>query len=215
MTNPHPRFAFDTVFDPSSGAIVSAPRPRRALTPEEVEQVRAQAFAEGEASAVARAEQAAAAALAEIARAAAAALGDLGRLAQDHREAGAGLAMAAARAIAGAALDAFPEAPASAALEALTLEIASAPRLIARASPDMVERLQASLDATAQACGYPGQILVKADPATPLAAFIFDWGDGRASFDPIAAAERVEAALREAVEAERLSLNSHSSASEA
>ena len=38
----------------------------------------------------------------------------------------------------------------------------------------------------------------------PLAAFTLDWGEGRAAFDPEAAAARVAAALDEALAAEGL-----------
>jgi flagellar assembly protein FliH len=132
------------------------------------------------------------------------ALGDLSRLAHQHRTACAELALAAGRAIAGAALDAFPEAPAAAALETLAHEIDATPRLIVRAAPELVARLQASLDKTAADCGFPGQIVVKADANIPMAAFVFDWGDGRASFDPVDAGERVAAALHTALAAEGL-----------
>ena len=88
------------------------------------------------------------------------ALGALVKVAHEHRTACAELALASARAIAGAALERFPEAPAQAALAALTREIEATPRLLARAAPEQVERLQAALDETARACGFPGQILV-------------------------------------------------------
>ena len=48
----------------------------------------------------------------------------------------------------------------------------------------------------------PGQILVRADLAMPPAAFVLDWGDGSAAFDPNDAAARVVQALDEALAAE-------------
>ena len=203
MTSPHQRFTFDTVFDNAGGA-VTAPRPKRAFTPDEVEHIRAQAYADGERSGVVRAEQAAAAALAEIAGAASTALGALDRLVHDHRAACAELALAAGRTIAGAALEQFPEAPAAATLAAMAREMEATPRLAVRTAPDLAERVQAALESTAQTCGFPGQIVVRGDPALPMAAFVLDWGDGRASFDPVEAAERVTLALRGALEAEGL-----------
>ena len=204
MITPHEKFTFDTVFDANTGAVIAATRPKRAFTPDEVEGAKAQAFAEGERSGVVRAEQAAAAALAEIAQAATAALSALSRLVHDHRATSAELALATGRTIAGAALDQFPEAPASAALAAMAREMEATPRLAVRTSADLVERLQAALEDTAQRCGYAGQIIVRGDPTLPLAAFVIDWGDGRASFDPVEASERVAQALRGAVEAEGL-----------
>ena len=83
-------------------------------------------------------------------------------------------------------------------------EMETTPRLAVRTAADLVDRLQTALDATAQSCGYAGQIVVRGDPDLPMAAFVLDWGDGRASFDPTLAAERVAEALRSAVEAEGL-----------
>ncbi len=143
MTNPHPKFSFDTVFDDAGDIAYSPPAAKRVYLSEEVETLRARALAEGERSVVARAEQEAAASLAEIAAATRSALDVLARLAHEHRTACAALSLAAARTIAGAALDLFPEAPAAAALEALAREIEATPRLIVRAAPALVERLRA------------------------------------------------------------------------
>jgi len=203
MTTAHKKFGFDTVFD-DAGGITSPPRIKRSYTAEEVQVERAQAYAEGERSASARAEQAAAAALAEIAVQVRAALPALTNLVHEHRGSASELALACARAIAGAALEHFPEAPVTAALEGLAREIESQPRLIVRVNGDLVERCRTSLEGLAQSLGYAGQILVKDEPRLPPAAFVLDWGEGRAAFDPVDAANRVETALRTALSAEGL-----------
>jgi flagellar assembly protein FliH len=205
MNTPHQRYGFDTVFDDAGDVTAQAPpRPKRAYTPEEVQAERAQAFAEGERSVVARAEQAAAAALADIAQTVKSALPALTNLVHEHRAASTELALACGRAIAAAALEQFPEAPVTAALEALAREIESQPRLIVRVNGELVDRSRTALESLAQSLGYPGQILVKDEPRMPPAGFILDWGDGRAAFDPAEAASRVEAALRTALAAEGL-----------
>jgi flagellar assembly protein FliH len=205
MITPHQRFAFDTVFDDAGDIAAQAPPPpKRSFTPEEVQAERAQAFAEGERSVVARAEQAAATALADIAGTVKSALPALTNLVHEHRVSSAELALTCGRAIAGAALEQFPEAPVTAALEALAREIESQPRLIVRVGGDLVERSRTALEGLAQSLGYPGQILVKDEPSLPPAGFVLDWGDGRAVFDPTEAAARVEAALRTALAAEGL-----------
>ena len=195
------KFSFDTVFE-DNGRVIAPVRPKKSFTPEEVEAIRQECFAEGERSAVALAEQAQAMALQQIAAAAQGALGGLAMVAHEHRSGSARLAMAAARKIADAALDRFPEAPAAAALEALAREVEAVPRLVARCASDQVEAIQAALDEAAHSAGYPGQILVRADPALPMAAFVLDWGDGSAAFDPNEAAGRVSQALDEALAAE-------------
>ncbi len=205
MASPaHTPFGFDTVFD-DAGAVAFQPMPRKKLwTPEEVEQVRAAAYADGERSAVARAEADAADALADIASAARSAMTALAGVAHEHRVGSAGLALAAARCIADAALDRFPDAPVSAALEALAREVEAQPRLTVRVATGLEERVQAALDQTATAIGFQGQIIARADAALPPAAFVLDWGDGKAAFDPMAAAARVAAALDAALASEGL-----------
>ena len=198
------KFAFDTVFD-DAGAVAYAPvRAKRSYTPEEVEQIRQGAFAEGERSAVAVAQAGVAAALSQIAGDAQVALAALTRVAHDHRVHSAGLALAAARKIADSALDRFPQAPVAAAMVELAREIEAQPRLMVRVVPDLVEAVQAELEAAAQAIGYPGQIVARAEPGMPPAAFQLDWGEGRAAFDPEVSAARVAEALDAALAAEGL-----------
>ena len=196
------KFTFDTVFD---GERVIAPqKPKRAFTPEELEAARAEAYAQGQRSVTAQAEAQAAQALREVAGALRTAFAHLTEVAHAHRSDSARLALACARKIADAALDRFPEQPALAALEALSRELDAQPRLLVRASAAHVERLTVALNAAAESAGFAGLVVVKADPSLPPAAFSFDWGEGRAAFDPAAASARVEAALETALAAEGL-----------
>jgi flagellar assembly protein FliH len=195
------RFGFDTVFE-ENGRVIAPLRPKKNFTADEVEAIRAECFAEGQRSAVAQAQEALAFAVSQIAGAAQGALGGLAMVAHEHRAGSARLALAAAGKIADAALLRFPEAPAAAALDQLAREIEAVPKLIARANPDHLEAMQAALNDAAASAGYPGQILVRADPALPLAAFVLDWGDGSAAFDPVNAAARVGDALDNALAAE-------------
>ena len=198
------KFAFDTVFD-GAGAIAQPSRlPKRLFQAEEVEQIRAAAFAEGERAAIAHAEVAQAQALSAIAAAAQAALPRLAEVAHEHRAGSAQLALACGRTIADASLELFPQAPVKAALELLAREIESAPKLLVTAGEDVARGLTDLLEQTAQAIGYPGQIVVRAEPGMPTAAFTLDFGDGSAAFDPAAAAERIAAALEAVLASEGL-----------
>src|SRR3989442_7573585 len=116
---PHRKFGFDTVFD---GPAEPGPAPnpyKRLYTADEMERVKAQARAEGETAALGRAEAQTAQALSQMAEAARFALPTLVQAAHEHRVGSAELALAAARKIADAACDRFPEAPVQAALAAL------------------------------------------------------------------------------------------------
>jgi len=200
----HEKFAFDTIFEASGEMVVASPRPKRSYAAEEVEAIRKAAEAAGEARALAGVAQRQAEALGAIAGACRQALPGLAAVAHEHRVESAELALACARGIAAAALETFPEAPVRAALAALAREIEAAPRLIVTAEPDLAEGLQAVLEETAQAVGYPGAIHVRAGPQMAPHAFVLDFGDGSAAFDPAAAAERVAEALRAALATEGL-----------
>jgi flagellar assembly protein FliH len=201
---PHQRFAFDTEFDAAGDIAYAAPRPKRSFTPEEVEQIRQQAYSDGERAALTSVTAQQMAALSEIARACSQALPALAGVAHQHRIGAAELALACGRAIAGAALEHFPEAPAQAAVEALAREIEAAPRLIVSASPELAERLQGQLDEAANRVGFAGAIQVRSDLGIGRHAFTLDFGDGAGSFDPAQAAARVTEALQAALAAEGL-----------
>jgi len=210
MTQPSPpapapaprKFTFDTVFD--GDRVIVPVKPKTAFTAEEVEQARAQGFAEGQRTVTAKAEADAAAALAEAVRAIRDAMTALSTLAHEHRAGSARLALAAGRRIADAALDRFPEAPATAALDALAREVEAQPKLTVRTSSARQARLEAALTDASETAGFAGRLVVKTDPSLAGAAFTFDWGEGRAAFDPDGAAERIAVALEEALSAEGL-----------
>jgi flagellar assembly protein FliH len=204
MTSEPRKFSFDTVFDDEGDVVSSAPPRKSFYTVQELEQAKAKAFAEGQAAAVDQAQREQARCLAEIRQAVAQAMGVLARAAHDHRAGVVELAMAAAGKIADAALERFPEAPAQAALEALMKEVESYPRLTVRASEGALEAVTLALQRVSEMAGYPGQITVRADPSLAGAAFSFEWGEGRAAFDPAQTTARVAAALEAALAAEGL-----------
>jgi flagellar assembly protein FliH len=204
MAEPHAKFGFDTVFDHSGEVAFAAPRPKRTYTADEVEAISQAARAEGERIALAGVAAQQADALAVIVAACGQALPRLAEVAHAHRVGSAELALACARAIAAAALDRFPEAPVRAALESLAREIEAAPRLVVTADPEMANGLQRVLAEAAAASGYQGAITVRSDAGFAAHAFTLDFGDGSATFDPGAAAERVTQALHAALASEGL-----------
>lgn len=199
----HPqKFGFDTCFD-STGQIISAPQPRtrRVYSAAEVEVLKAHAFAEGQEQQRRSDEGRRAQALSEIAAACAHALPALGEAADAHRAEAAQLALSVGEAVAYAALERFPRAPLNAALEALSGEIGTVTRLIVRASGVDAETA-AMLEKAGADAGLPGRVIVRDEPGLAPTAFIIEWPDGRAEFDPQAAADRVREALQAALAAE-------------
>ena len=190
-------FSFDTEFD-GAGTVVrpSTFRPtKRAYMPSEVEALVAQARFEAREAALAESASIEAMGVAAIGQAMAQAIPALTHVAQTHREQSAGLALAAA------AFERLPTGPLQSALETLGQEIDSSPRLVIRASglePGVQEKIQAiCIDA-----GFTGVLAFREDLSLPLAAFQLEWADGRADFDPAAAADRIATALTSALASE-------------
>ncbi|OXE35986.1 MAG: flagellar assembly protein FliH [Phenylobacterium zucineum] len=198
------KFAFDTIFDGEGDVIFAAPRPKRTFTSDEVELLEHQAFREGERQALASMAALQAQSLSAIATEAKLALNSLAEVAHHHRVSCADLALACGRAIADAALDAFPQSVLKSAIDTLSRELESAPRLLVSVSPDMVEGLSKIMDDAAQGIGFSGAIQIRTDPSLSRAAFSLDFGDGTAGFDPEAAAQRVADALTAALASEGL-----------
>ncbi len=183
------RFAFDTEFAPD-GAILSEGGGRR-VTPEELDAARTHAFEQGKADAQAAAERAAAAALKQVADAAGALLRQLHEERAAMRAEAAGLALAAARKISGAALASFGEDRALGAIEQTLDMLRSAPRLIVRVAPDKVDALKPRIEALAAEQAFAGAILVRPDPRAGAGAVSIDWGDGAVTLDPAEADARI------------------------
>lgn len=202
LTSPQ-KFSFDTHFD-EDGSILSATpitRMKRAYSPAEVEALRAQAFAEGQAAQRAADDSLTAQSLAAIAEACRQALPTLERVVAGYRAHAADLAMATGEAIAMAALERAPQAPLAAALEALSSEMAGTGRLIVRIPAGQSGLAQAVQGAAAEA-GLGDRVAVREDTELASAAFVVEWPDGRAEYDPQAAFARVREALQSALSAE-------------
>jgi flagellar assembly protein FliH len=204
MSEAHQKFSFDTEFDAKGSVAYAPPRAKRLFPVEEVEQIRAAAYAEGERAALASVAAQHANALGQIASACKQALPRLAEVAHEHRQGSAALALACARGIADSALEKFPQAPVLAALEALAREIDAQPRLVVSADPALAADLQAILETAARGLGFEGAVVVKPDGAYGRHAFTLDFGDGQAAFDPAQAAGRVTLALEAALAAEGL-----------
>ncbi|MBJ7317900.1 MAG: flagellar assembly protein FlbE [Alphaproteobacteria bacterium] len=196
-------FAFDTEFD-ADGSVVreSAWKPtKRSYLPAEVDALVAHAQLEARQQALNEIENIRAMALTNIAQGVAAALPSLRNVAQTHREQSADLALAAARAIGGAALERFPQAPLRAALEALAQEIDASPRLVVRAA-GLDDEGRAQIERACADSGFTGVVAFRDEPGMGFAAFQLEWADGRADHDPEGSATRVAEALTAALAAE-------------
>ncbi|GIK50223.1 MAG: hypothetical protein KJZ75_15975 [Hyphomonadaceae bacterium] len=192
------RYAFDTEFAPDGAIVSAAPRP---LTPEEVEAERQAAYRKGAQDALAQAERDTAAALQALADAASAVVTRLDAESKSMREEAARVAMAAARKIAGAALDAYGQERAAAAVEAAMDALRHQPRLVVRISSEAAETLKPRIEEMVATHAYAGAVLVRPQPGFAKGDVVIDWSDGVISMKPDDAAARIETLIEAALAA--------------
>jgi len=168
------KFDFDTEFDENGQILREGESYKRFFTQEDVDAARMWGVEEGremEEGRCAQSLQAIASQMQLI----------LARLAHESdalRQEAAGLAIAAARKIAGKALEAYPlETIEEVAREAVQ-DLRSEPRLSVRCAPDLVEMLAERLETTARDAGFEGAIRVRGEDGMAGADVRLEWGSG-------------------------------------
>lgn len=192
------KFAFDTEFA-ADGAIISA-APKK-LGPEEVAAECARAYERGAHDSLARAEQEAAAALQALADAASAVLTRLDAESRAMRAEAAQVALAAARKIAGAALNAYGDARIAAAVEAAMDMLRHQPRLVVKLRPEAAETFAKRITDMCETHAYAGAILVRTQDDLRAGEVVIDWSDGVIAMNPEETARRIEELTAEALAA--------------
>lgn len=173
------KYGFDTVFS-STGEVLRDDKGRRSIyTEDEVEQVRKEAFAEGQRTELAKAEQAAAEAAGALARQAQLLIARLDAEAKSVRREALTLAFAAARASAGAALSHFGDERALAVAEEAFSHLRGAPRLVARIPEATGKSLEPRLRAAAADMGLGEAFAVRTDPKARPGDIALEWAEGR------------------------------------
>jgi len=190
------KFAFDTEFAPDGAILSDAPKK---LSPEEIAAECAAAYARGKQDALAQAEREAAAALESLAGAASAILTRLDAESRTMREEAARVALAAARKIAGAALDSFGHERIAQAVEAAMDALRHQPRLLVKLAPDAVETLKPRIAEMCEQHAYAGAVLVRAQDGLRKGEVVIDWSDGLVSSSPQDTEERIGALIEAAL----------------
>lgn len=183
------KYAFDTEFAPDGAIVKDAPK---RLTPEEIAAECAAAYERGKQDAVAQAERHTAAALQALADAASGVLTRLEAESQAMRAEAAQVALAAARKIAGAALDSFGHDRSAAAIEAAMDALRHQPRLVVKLSPAAADVLKPRIAEMCETHAYAGAVLVRAEPDLRAGAVSIDWSDGIVHMDPAEADQRIQ-----------------------
>ena len=196
------KYAFDTEFAPD-GAIVrdGVTGARNRLTPQEVEIERASAYQTGQRDAQISAERALAEATGALVDSAHRILVRLDAESARLRTEAAHVALAAARKLAGEALDQFGIARVEAAIDAALHALPHGPRLVIRVAPALVEPLRARIEALAAEHAHDGALLVRADEAAAPGDVSIDWADGVVTLSRADIAARIETLIDAALAA--------------
>ena len=185
------KFDFDTEFDHDGQILREGESYKRFFTQDDVDAARMWGVEEGREMEEGRCAQS----LQAIASQMQLILARLAHESDGLRQEAAGLAMAAARKIAGEALAAFPiDTIEQVALEAVK-DLRSEPRLSVRCNPDLVEALAERLEKTARNAGFDGAIRVRGDAGMKHADVRLEWGAGAIQ----RSAEEIESRLNDVV----------------
>ena len=170
------KFAFDTEFSREGAVVREAPKRQERFSRAETEALETAAYQRGAQDASAKEAQALAQSSAAAAAAVSAVLDNLERECASLREDAAAVALAAARKIAGAALDAFGIERIMASIDAAMDALRHHPRVVITVAAPHVEALQARLHETAP--HHAAAIIVRAGEGLAAGDASIDWGDG-------------------------------------
>lgn len=176
------KFTFDTRFD--EGQPVAAPRgyAKARFTEEDIERVRAEAyatgFAAGQAEAAARADQDLGNSMRDFAQNAASLLAALDAESASVRGEAVQLAHIAARKLAPALIASRPETEIESVLRECLAHLNREPHIVLRVADNLIERLKATVDRMAHERGLVGRIILIGQNEIAEGDCVVEWADG-------------------------------------
>lgn len=193
------KYGFETVFS-AEGEILRDGHGLRAIyTAKEVEAIRGEAFAAGQDSEMAKAQRAAADMARTLAKQAQLLLTQIGGEIQTLRGEATQFALAAGRAIAGAALDSYGEARALQIVQEALEELRLQPRLLVRVPQALHPILEPLLQGIAAEQGLGDAMIIRPDAGTQPGDVSLEWPEGRISVSRTDLLARLEAMAAEVI----------------
>lgn len=178
MTHSLPKFDFDRVFSADGEVLRDGERVKQLLTAAEVEQVRQQAFAEGENSETAKAASVQADAIQAVASQMQLILARLQSESEALRGDSARLALAAAKKLAGAAIAANAGDAIAEFCARVMKDLRGEPRFNVHCAGAIAGPVAELLEKTAAESGFEGAVIVRASPDMTGADCRLEWGSG-------------------------------------
>jgi flagellar assembly protein FliH len=186
------KFTFGTDFDAGAGDPLAEARARKSYTLDEIEALKREAREEGRRDGDVRATQAVAASISQVAAAVLSAIQAMDAEIELIRSEAAALAVAAAKSLAGAALDYTPEAEITGALHAALHQAIGEPRVVVRTSPVLAGKIQERANEIAAQEGFEGRMQFVADAGMRNADCRIEWRGG--------GIERAQATIEQALD---------------
>ncbi|MFP4519868.1 MAG: hypothetical protein ACLFQ5_10465 [Oceanicaulis sp.] len=195
MSNTFKRFAFDREFAEDGTVLRDGERIKRVLTEAE-----ARAMADAAAGEARRSEEAAAAresadALKQVSGKLQALIARLDAESEALRHDAARLAIAAARAVAGAALDQYGADTIEACVKQALADLRTEPRIAVRVAPHLADPLAERLYQLAEAEGFDGAVVVRADDEVGAGDCVIEWRSGAVERTTADIEARIQAAV--------------------
>lgn len=178
MTHSLPKFDFDRVFSADGEVLRDGERVKQLLTTTEVEQVRQQAYSEGENSETAKAAAVQADAVRAVASQMQLILARLQTESETLREESAQMALAAAKKLAGAAIAAHACDAIAGFCTSVMKDLRGEPRFNVHCAEAIAGPVAELLEKTAADAGFEGAVIVRANPDMTGADCRLEWGSG-------------------------------------
>jgi len=178
MTEPLPKFDFDRVFSADGEVLRDGERVKQLLTAGEVEQVRQQAFEDGENSETSKAANVQADAVRAVASQMQLILARLETESETLRQQSAQLALITAKKLAGAAIAANGRDTIAEFCRSVMTDLRGEPRFNVHCAEEVAGPVAEVLESTAAEAGFEGAVVVRANLDMTGADCRLEWGSG-------------------------------------
>jgi flagellar assembly protein FliH len=178
VTDGFRKFDFDREFAPDGRILREGDTFKRVYTEEEMQMVAEQAAEAARQVAEIEAQEAAAEAAGQVVHQVSALLGRMQAESEAMREDAARLALAAARIIAGAALEQYGEDTLKACITEALSDLRGEPRIAVRVNPSLSDALAEVMEGEAAQRGMEGALIVRADADIARTDCVLEWRSG-------------------------------------
>ncbi len=199
------KFLFETTFDSDGQILYDAVKsgPRKSYTPDEVDEIKKEAYTEGLTGVQAQMAQQSAQILGQISESMVKVISTLDADVKTIRADAANLALVVAERLSATLLAREPQAEIVALIEKCLESLPSEPHIVVRVSENAGEEVRQSIADAAAQKGFNGKILVVTEPGLQAADCRVEWADGGVERNAAETAAKVEDIVKQYLEADQ------------